>query len=178
ILQRTNSRKDGILLARIPFFYLQHPFRRLSAHLAQDHRQPAGECTPMDLAELAARHPRATIVCGHSGGDWERGLRVIRPQKNVYADIAGAVSRKLALRLAIPPSQHPPGPQRVPAAGFTKLFQFEVGLALVTILQRPSAVLALAAADNLDRLGEAWVSLRVDRLEIVQSAENVVVPPR
>src|SRR5205823_14120879 len=87
-------------------------------------------------------------------------------------------SRKSALRLAIPPSQHPPGPQRVPAAGFTKLFQFEVGLALVTILQRPSAVLALAAADNLDRLGEAWVSLRVDRLEIVQSAENVVVPTR
>src|SRR5213596_2382798 len=78
----------------------------------------------------------------------------------------------------VPPSQHPPGPKRVPAAGHTDPFQFEVGLALVAILQRPSAVLALAVADNLDRLGEAWVRARVDRLEIVQSTEDVVVPPR
>src|SRR5262249_8446553 len=39
-----------------------------------------GESTPMDLAGLAARHPRATIICGHTGGDWERGIRVVRAQ--------------------------------------------------------------------------------------------------
>jgi uncharacterized protein len=48
-----------------------------------------GESTPMDLAELATRHPHATFVCGHSGGDWERGLRVIQPHKNVYAELGG-----------------------------------------------------------------------------------------
>ena len=43
----------------------------------------------MELAELAARHPDAIIVCGHSGGDWELGIRAIRPHKNIYADLAG-----------------------------------------------------------------------------------------
>ena len=32
----------------------------------------------------------ATLICGHTGGDWERGLRAIRPWKNVYADLAGS----------------------------------------------------------------------------------------
>lgn len=48
-----------------------------------------GESTPADLALLAARHPDATLICGHTGGDWERGVRAIRPHKNVYADLAG-----------------------------------------------------------------------------------------
>jgi hypothetical protein len=50
----------------------------------------AGESTPDDLAPLAARHPDASLICGHTGGDWERGLRTIRPWKNVYADLAGS----------------------------------------------------------------------------------------
>jgi predicted TIM-barrel fold metal-dependent hydrolase len=48
-----------------------------------------GESTPADLALLASRHPDATIICGHTGGDWERGVRAIRPFENVYADLAG-----------------------------------------------------------------------------------------
>lgn len=48
-----------------------------------------GESTPDDLALLATRHPDATIICGHTGGDWERGVRAIRPFPNVYADLAG-----------------------------------------------------------------------------------------
>lgn len=48
-----------------------------------------GESIPPDLAELAARHPNATIICGHTGGDWERGIRSIRPRKNVSVDLAG-----------------------------------------------------------------------------------------
>ena len=48
------------------------------------------ESTPMQLAELAARHPKATLICGHSGGDWDMGLRAIRPQnRDVYADFCG-----------------------------------------------------------------------------------------
>ncbi len=49
-----------------------------------------GESTPFDLAELAARHPRTPIICGHTGGDWERGIRAIRAHKNLYADLAGS----------------------------------------------------------------------------------------
>ncbi len=48
-----------------------------------------GESTPAELAALASRHPAATLICGHSGGDWEVGLRAIRPHSNIYADLAG-----------------------------------------------------------------------------------------
>ncbi len=61
---------------------LQHTWLKITGNLP-------GESTPMDIAELAARHPQAMIVCGHTGGDWEVGIRVIHPHKNVYADLAG-----------------------------------------------------------------------------------------
>jgi predicted TIM-barrel fold metal-dependent hydrolase len=61
---------------------LQHTWWKAGGNLP-------GESTPDDLAALAARHPDATLVCGHTGGDWERGVRAIRPFKNVYADLAG-----------------------------------------------------------------------------------------
>ena len=49
-----------------------------------------GESTPLDLAELAKRHPSIPIVCGHTGGDWERGIRAIRSTKNVFVGIGGS----------------------------------------------------------------------------------------
>jgi uncharacterized protein len=49
-----------------------------------------GESTPLDLAALARRHPRVPIVCGHSGGDWERGIRAVRHLENVWLDLAGS----------------------------------------------------------------------------------------
>lgn len=49
-----------------------------------------GESTPYDVAELAKRHPKAQIICGHTGGNWELGIRAIRATKNVYAGIAGS----------------------------------------------------------------------------------------
>jgi predicted TIM-barrel fold metal-dependent hydrolase len=48
-----------------------------------------GESTPMDMAVLAARHPDACLICGHAGGDWERGIRAIRPFSNVFLGISG-----------------------------------------------------------------------------------------
>lgn len=61
---------------------LQHTWLKVTGNLP-------GESTPMDLAELAARHPQAKLICGHTGGDWEAGIRAIRPHQNVYADLAG-----------------------------------------------------------------------------------------
>jgi len=49
-----------------------------------------GESTPLDLAELARRHPTVPLVCGHTGGDWERGIRAIRGLKNIHVDLAGS----------------------------------------------------------------------------------------
>jgi predicted TIM-barrel fold metal-dependent hydrolase len=50
----------------------------------------AGESTPADLAELAARHPDTPLICGHTGGNWEIGIRTVRPYKNVSVDLAGS----------------------------------------------------------------------------------------
>ncbi len=49
-----------------------------------------GESTPMDVAILAARFPSVPLICGHSGGDWELGVRAVRPMPNVYIEFSGS----------------------------------------------------------------------------------------
>ncbi len=61
---------------------LQHAYIKATGNLP-------GESTPMELAELARRHPAARFICAHSGGDWELGLRAIRDCTNVSADLCG-----------------------------------------------------------------------------------------
>jgi len=62
---------------------LQHTFWRTGEPIEN-------ESFPADVAELAARHPEAKLICGHTGGAWERGVRAIRSQPNVWADICGS----------------------------------------------------------------------------------------
>lgn len=64
-----------------------------------------GESTPDDFAQLARRHATVPLVCGHTGGDWELGIRAIRGLPNAYADLAGSD----------------------PVAGFTELAVRELG---------------------------------------------------
>lgn len=47
-----------------------------------------GESTPAELAQLAARHEHVPMIAGHTGLDWERGIRAIRPAGNVFADLS------------------------------------------------------------------------------------------
>lgn len=65
---------------QIPVY--QHTWMKITGNLP-------GESTPADLAELAARHPKATLLCGHAGGDWEQGIRAIRRYKNIFLETAG-----------------------------------------------------------------------------------------
>ncbi|MBI4625032.1 MAG: amidohydrolase family protein [Verrucomicrobia bacterium] len=48
------------------------------------------ESSPMDVAILAKRFPDVPMTCGHSGGDWEIGARVVRPYENVNFEFAGS----------------------------------------------------------------------------------------
>lgn len=48
--------------AQLQALIYQHTWLKITGNLP-------GESTPFDLAELAARHPKALLVCGHSGGD-------------------------------------------------------------------------------------------------------------
>jgi uncharacterized protein len=54
----------------------QHTYLKITGNLP-------GESTPMEVAELASRHPHASIICGHTGADWEIGIRAVRGCKNV-----------------------------------------------------------------------------------------------
>lgn len=80
----------------------QHTWLKISGNLP-------GESTPQEIATLAGRHPEATFFCGHSGGDWEVGLRAIRPHSNVLADLGGGE----------------------PVAGFTEMAVRELGASRV-----------------------------------------------
>lgn len=60
----------------------QHTWIKITGNLP-------GESTPMELAALAARHPKASIICGHTGGDWEQGVRAVRTQRHVAVDLGG-----------------------------------------------------------------------------------------
>ncbi len=54
-----------------------------------DGTQLPGESTPDDLVTLARRHPKTTLVCGHSGGLWEWGIRAVRSARNVVIGTGG-----------------------------------------------------------------------------------------
>lgn len=56
----------------------------------QDGTQYPGESTPLDLVELAKRHPNTHFICGHAGGQWEMGIRAIRAFKNISIELAGS----------------------------------------------------------------------------------------
>jgi len=62
---------------------LQHTYVKATGNLP-------GESTPDDLAQLARRHPDATFICGHTGGQPEIGVRAIRGCNNIYADLCGS----------------------------------------------------------------------------------------
>lgn len=49
-----------------------------------------GESTPLELARLAKRHPDIPLICGHTGGNWELGIRAIRDCPNVSIGIGGS----------------------------------------------------------------------------------------
>src|SRR5207248_1337560 len=62
---------------------LQHTWFKAKGNLP-------GESTALGLAALAKRHPKASFVCGHTGGDWPLGIRAVRDCPNVVAETGGS----------------------------------------------------------------------------------------
>jgi predicted TIM-barrel fold metal-dependent hydrolase len=82
---RCNSEKlDPIVerAAQLQAVVFQHTWFKATGNLP-------GESTPLDLAALAVRHPTAQLICGHTGGDWEQGIRAVRAFPNVFIGISG-----------------------------------------------------------------------------------------
>ncbi len=120
---------------------LQHTYLKIAGNLP-------GESTPMDLAELAARHPQATLICGHTGADWERGLRAIRPCPNVYADLCGSDPTAGMVEMAVAEL----GAERVLYGSDAGGRSFASQLAKVLGANIPDAAKKLILAGNLKRL--------------------------
>jgi len=107
-----------------------------------------GESTPYDVVELARRHPNLQIVCAHTGGDWELGIRVIRSTKNVYAGMAGFDPTSGATEMAV----RELGAERVIYGSDVGGRSFASQLAKVLGAEIPEYAKALIAGGNLRRL--------------------------
>ncbi len=107
-----------------------------------------GESTPMELSTLAARHPGANFICGHSGGDWEQGIRAVRAQSNVCVDLGGgdpvAGMTEMAVREL--------GAERVVYGSDAGARSFASQLAKVHGANVPDKAKQLIFAGNLQRL--------------------------
>ena len=68
-----------------------------------------GESNPDELVELAKRHPNVPLICGHTGGIWELGIRAVRPYPLISIDLAGSDPTNGFVEMAV----RELGPERV-----------------------------------------------------------------
>jgi predicted TIM-barrel fold metal-dependent hydrolase len=120
---------------------LQHCWQKITGNLP-------GESVPSDVAELAARHPGATIICAHTGGDWERGIRAIRPYPHVYAELCGSNPTAGFTEMAV----RELGAQRVLYGSDAGGRSFASQLAKVLGADIPTAAKRLILAGNIKRI--------------------------
>lgn len=113
-----------------------------------DGSQLAGESTPLDLAELAQRHPRARLICGHTGGTWELGIRAVRAAGNVSVDLAGSDPTAGLTEMAV----RELGAGRVLYGSDAPGRSFASQLAKVTGAQIPERARQMILGQNLRRL--------------------------
>lgn len=107
-----------------------------------------GESSPDDLVALARRFPDVPLICGHTGGNWHLGLRAIRHQPNLYADLAGSDPTAGFTEAAVAAL----GPDRVLYGSDAPGRSFSSQLAKVHGANLPAAVKQKILQGNLHRL--------------------------
>jgi len=120
---------------------LQHTWMKLDGNLP-------GESSPYDLVELAQRHPNANFICVHTGGDWERGIRIIRNAKNIWAEVAGFDPTAGVVEMAV----RELGPERVVYGSDVGGRSFASQLAKVLGADIPDSAKELVLGANVRRL--------------------------
>jgi len=108
----------------------------------------ADATTPRDLAEIAARHPGASFVSMHSGGNWELGIRELRSHANVALEVSGSHPTAGFVEMAVREA----GAARVTYATDTSGRSFSTQLAKVLGANIPRAEKYLIFGENLRRL--------------------------
>lgn len=144
VAQHCNAPELDPLIARaaeLKALILQHTWVKITSNLP-------GESTPMELAELATRHPKATFLCGHTGGDWEVGIRAIRPMTNIFADLCGGDPVSGYTEMAV----HELGAERLIYGSDFGGRSFASQLAKVFGADIPESAKRLILGENLKRL--------------------------
>jgi len=120
---------------------LQHAYDRVMGNMP-------GESSCADVAALAARHPDASFICSHTGNDWERGIRMIRAVKNVWAEVCGSDPTAGFVEMAV----RELGAERVIYGSDAGGRSFASQMAKVTSAELPEAARRLILGGNLRRL--------------------------
>lgn len=126
---------------QVPVF--QHTWLKTTGNLP-------GESTPADIAKLAARHPAAKLICGHTGGNWEIAIPEVRPYPNVWVDLAGFDPTAGVTEMAV----RELGAERVLYGSDAPGRSFASQLAKVTGADLSASQKALILGENLQRLVE------------------------
>lgn len=113
-----------------------------------DGTQYPGESTPLDLVELARRHPQTPLICGHAGGTWEMGIRAVRAVPSIYLETAGSDPTNGFVEMAV----RELGAERVVYGSDSAGRSFASQLAKVHGAAIPEAARQLIFGDNLRRL--------------------------
>ena len=107
-----------------------------------------GESTPQDFAAMARRHPNVPLICGHTGGNWEVGIRVVRDLPNVSVDLAGSDPTNGLTEMAV----RELGPERIIYGSDVGGRSFASQLAKVQGANIPDAAKKLILGENLRRM--------------------------
>jgi uncharacterized protein len=107
-----------------------------------------GESSPDDLVQLANRHPDASFICAHTGGNWEQGIRMIRGTQNICAEIAGSDPTSGFVEMAV----RELGPERVVYGSDVGGRSFASQLSKVMGADLKESAKALILGGNLRRL--------------------------
>jgi predicted TIM-barrel fold metal-dependent hydrolase len=73
---------------------LQHTWIKVNGNYPTESR-------PEHLVNLARRHPRVQFLMAHCGGDWPRGIRVVRHVPNITVDVCGGHPEQGQVELAV-----------------------------------------------------------------------------
>ena len=139
----TEPRREPVVrrIAELKVPVLHHTFFRFGGPWP-------GESTPSDLVALAAKHPDVSFLCGHSGADWELGIRAVRATPNVTIDCGGFEPRPGWIEMGV----RELGPERVVFGSDFPGRSFASQLAKVYSADLSPAVRRMILGENLKRL--------------------------
>ena len=73
---------------------LQHTWIKVTGNMPTESR-------PEHLVNLASRYPQAQFIMAHSGGDWQRGIRIVKHVPNIAVDLCGGHPEQGQTELAV-----------------------------------------------------------------------------